>query len=58
LNKLPREAVGAPSLEEIKARLAGTLASLIFWVAALPIAGGGNWMVFRVPSNPRHAVIL
>jgi len=37
---LPREAVGAPSLETLKARLDGALYSLIWWVAALPTVRG------------------
>jgi len=35
-----REAVDALSLETFKARLEGTLGSLIWWVAALPITVG------------------
>ena len=35
---LPREAVGAPSLETLKARLDGAHSSLSWWVAALPTA--------------------
>lgn len=34
--RLPGEAVCAPSLEVLKARLDGGLASLIGWVATLP----------------------
>ena len=39
-HRLPREAVDALSLETFKARLDGTLGSLIWWVAALPITVG------------------
>ena len=39
-NRLPREAVGAPSLETFKAKLDGALGSLIWWVETLPMAGG------------------
>jgi len=49
---------GAPSLEALKARLDGALGSLIQWVAALLIAGGWNWVGFKVPPNPNHSVIL
>jgi len=35
-----REAVGAPSLQALRARLDGALGSLSWWVAALPVAGG------------------
>jgi len=38
--QLPREAVGAPSLEVLKARLDGALGSLMWWGAILPLAGG------------------
>ena len=41
-NRLPREAVGAPSLEVFKAGLDGA------W----------NEMVFKVLSNPNHSMIL
>jgi len=39
-HRLPREAVGAPSLELLKARLDGALGSLSWWVATLPMARG------------------
>ena len=38
-NKLPREAVDAPSLEVFKAILDGALGSLIWWVIVLLTAG-------------------
>ena len=38
-HKLPREAVGTPSLDTFKARLDGALGSLISWVASLLMAG-------------------
>ena len=34
------------------------LGSLIWCVATLPIIGGWNWMIFKVPSNPSHSPIL
>ena len=34
-HRLPREAVDAPSIEVLKARLDGALGSLLWWVAAL-----------------------
>jgi len=40
LNRLPKEAVDAPSLEALKARLDVALGSLVCWVATLHIAGG------------------
>jgi len=36
---MPREAVDAPSLEVLRVRLDGALGNLIWWVAALPMAG-------------------
>jgi len=37
---LPREALGAPSLEMLRAGLDGALGSLSWWLAVLPIARG------------------
>jgi len=39
-NRLPREAVDAPSLEVFKARLDRALSSLVSWKVSLPMAGG------------------
>jgi len=44
-HRLPREAVGAPSLEVLKARLDGALGSLVCWEVSLPMAG---WALFIV----------
>ena len=38
-NRLPKEAVDAPSLEAFKARLDVALGSLVWWLLTLPIAG-------------------
>ncbi|PKU40792.1 hypothetical protein llap_8903 [Limosa lapponica baueri] len=38
-NKLPREAVDAPSLEVFKARLDGALSNLVWWKVSLPRVG-------------------
>jgi len=40
LNRLPKEAVDAPSLQAFKARLDVALGSLVCWLATLHIAGG------------------
>ena len=40
LNRLPKEAVDAPSLEALKARVVVALGSLVWWLATLHIAGG------------------
>jgi len=37
---LPREAVAAPSLAGLKARLDGALSTLGWWEGSLPVAGG------------------
>ena len=39
-NRLPREAVDAPSLEVFKARLDGALSNLVWWEVSLPMAEG------------------
>jgi len=39
-NRLPRAAVGTPSLEVFKARLDGALSNLVYREVSLPIAGG------------------
>ena len=39
-NRLPKEAVDAPSLEAFKARLEVALGSLVWWLATLHIARG------------------
>jgi len=51
---LVKEVVDVPSLEEFKSRLAGTMDSLIWWVAALPAAGreepGHHYCAFQPKS--------
>jgi len=37
--RLPREAVAAPSLDVLKARLDGALSNLVQWKVSLPMAG-------------------
>jgi len=54
-HRLPREAVAAPSLAVFKARLDEALRNLIWWKRSLPMAGGRNWMIHKVPSNPNHS---
>ena len=48
----------ASSLEIFNTSLDGALGSLIWCVAALPMAMGWKQMVFTVPSNPSHSSIL
>ena len=58
LNRLPKEAVNAPSLQAFKARLDVALGSLGCWLVTLHIAGGWNWMSIVVLCNPGHSRIL
>jgi len=53
LNRLPKEAVDAPSLEAFKARLDVTLGSLVCWLATLHIAGGVKLDDHCGPFQPR-----
>jgi len=55
---LPKEAVGAPSLQAFKARLDVALGSLGCWLATLHIAEGWNWMSTVVLCNPGHSVMI
>ena len=57
MNRLPREAVGAPSLEGPKARLDGALASLIWWEAQVH-ARHLELGEFGFPSNPSHPMVM
>jgi len=57
-NRLPKEAVDAPSLEAFKARLDVALGSLGWWLATLHMAGGWNSMIIVVVFNPGHSTIL
>ena len=57
-NRLPKEAVDAPSLVAFKARLDVALGSLVCWLATLHIAGGWNWMSIVLLFNPGHSIIL
>jgi len=58
LNRLPKGAVDAPSLEAFKARLDVALGSLGWWLATLHIAGGWNEMITVVLFNSGHSMIL
>ena len=56
---LPREAVGAPSPEALKARLDGALSSVTCWVATCPWQGvGTGWALMSLPTQtiPRYDV--
>jgi len=57
-NRLPKEAVDAPSMEAFKARLDVALGSLVCCLATLHVAGGWNWMSIVVLFNPGHSMIL
>ena len=55
--RLPREAVDAQTLELFKAKLDGALGSLSWWVAAMPMEGGWNWIFFKVSSIPTQDIL-
>lgn len=46
------------SLEMLCARLDGALSSLVCWKVSLSMAGSWTEISFKVPSNPKHSVIL
>ena len=52
-NRLPKEAVDAPSLEAFKARLDVALGSLVWWLATLHVAGGLKLNDHCGPFQPR-----
>jgi len=52
-NRLPKEAVDAPSLEAFKARLDVALGSLVCWLVTLHIAGGLKLHDHYGPFQPR-----
>ena len=56
-HRLPSEAVDAPSLEALKARLDGAVSSL--GLGGVPAySRGWDWVSFKVPSNPNHSIPL
>ena len=57
-NRLPKEAVDAPSLQAYKARLDVALGSLVCWLVTLHIAGGWNRMTIVLLFNPGHSMLL
>ena len=57
-NRLLREVVDVPSLQAFKARLDEALSNLVYREVHLPTAGGWNYMILKVPSNPTHSMIL
>ena len=56
-NRLPKEAVDAPSLEAFKARLDVALGSLVWWLVTLHTAGRWNSTITVVLFNPGHSMI-
>jgi len=56
--RLPREAVAAPSLAVLKARLGRAWSTLLWWKGSLPMAGGWDWMICEVLSNPNHSMMI
>ena len=55
-NRLPREAVDAPSLEAFKARMDGAVSNLVYREVSLPTAGGWNQVILNVPFNSNHSM--
>ena len=58
-NRLPREAVAAPSLGSVQGQV-GWSSEQPGLVEDVPAHGRGGWnyMIFKVPSNPHHSMIL
>lgn len=56
--RLPREAVGGPSLETFKAKVDGAWRNLVSWKLSPPMAGGWTTWPLMVTSNPNYSVIL
>jgi len=52
-NRVPKEAVGVPSLEAFKSRLDVALGSLVWWLVTLRIAGGLKLFDHCGPFQPR-----
>jgi len=52
------EKLWVPHSWRLQGQVGGGPGSLSWWVAALPMAGGWNWMGFKVPSNTSHFMIL
>ena len=57
-HKFPREVVGAPSLEMFQGRLDVALGNLIQLKMSLLMAGGWARWPLKVPSSPKHSVII
>lgn len=57
-HRLPREAVDIPCSKALKARLDGTLNNLVCWEVSIPMAGGWNWMVFKISFHPNQPTTL
>ena len=51
--RLPRAAVGAPSLAVSKARLDGAGSNLVWWKVSLPMAGGLGMDDLEGPCLPK-----
>ena len=56
-NRLPRKAVAAPSLAQGQVAWSSEHPGLVEGVPAHD-RGGWNHMIFKVPSNPNHSMIL
>jgi len=56
-NRLPREALGAPSLSSLKARLAGALGSLSGWGGSLLMTQGLEYGPISVFPDTQHGPV-
>jgi len=57
-HRLSRTAVGTPFLEVPRVRLDEVLGSLMLWGHPCPWQEGWNWLIFKVPFNKSHSMIL
>ena len=57
-HRLPPEAVRAPSLAVLQARLEAPLGNLTSWKLSLPMARAWDRRVLKAPSYPNRSVIL
>jgi len=57
-HRLPREAVGATTLEVLRTRLDGALGSLSCWEGNQLMAGGWGWVIFKVLFYLSHSEVL
>jgi len=57
-HRLPRETVAAPSLAVFRTGLDGALSTLGLVEGGPAHSRGWNEMVYKVPSNPNHSMMI